>query len=70
MIKSSRMRWVGLAARLGRRGMYIEFCCEIRKDKKPVGRTRRMWKDNIRMDVEELGWCEMDLIHLVQDKDR
>jgi hypothetical protein len=36
--------------------------------KETLGRNRHLWKDNIRMDVEELGWCEMDLIHLVQDK--
>jgi hypothetical protein len=37
--------------------------------KRPVGRTRRRWVDNIRMDLNEIGWGGMDWIDLAQDRD-
>jgi hypothetical protein len=37
--------------------------------RRPLGRHRRKWKDNIKMDLQELGWG-MDWIELAQDKDR
>jgi hypothetical protein len=38
--------------------------------KRPPGRPRRRWVDNIRMDLEELGWGDVDWIGLVQDRNR
>jgi hypothetical protein len=38
--------------------------------KRPLGRARRMWEDNIRMDLREIGWGVMDWIDLAQDKDQ
>jgi hypothetical protein len=38
--------------------------------KRPLGRVRRRWEDNIRMDLQELGCGGMDWIGLAQDKDR
>jgi hypothetical protein len=38
--------------------------------KKQVGRPRRRWMDNIRMDVVEVGWDEVDWIGVAQDRDR
>jgi hypothetical protein len=38
--------------------------------KRPVGRTRRRWVDNIRMDLVEVGWGDVDSIGLAQDRDR
>jgi hypothetical protein len=38
--------------------------------KRPLGRTRRRWEDNIKMDFREIGWGGMDWIYLAQDKDR
>jgi hypothetical protein len=35
--------------------------------KRPVGRPRPRWEDNIKMDVREIGWGGMDWIHLAQD---
>jgi hypothetical protein len=37
--------------------------------KKPLGRSRRGWKDNINMDVQEVGWVGMDWIDLAKDRD-
>jgi hypothetical protein len=35
--------------------------------KKPLGRPRGMWEDNIKMDIREIGWGGMDWIDLAQD---
>jgi hypothetical protein len=37
--------------------------------RRPLGRPRRRWKDNIKMDLQEVGWG-MDWIELAQDRDR
>jgi hypothetical protein len=38
--------------------------------KKPLGRPRRRWEDNIKMDLGEIGWGCMDWTDLAQDKDQ
>jgi hypothetical protein len=38
--------------------------------KRPLGRPRRRWYDNIRTDLREIGWEGVDWIHLVQDRDQ
>jgi hypothetical protein len=38
--------------------------------KRPLGRPRRKWVDNIRMDLGEVGWSDVDWIDLAQDRDR
>jgi hypothetical protein len=38
--------------------------------KRPLGRPRRRWVDNIRMDLGEIGWDGVDWIDLVQDRDQ
>jgi hypothetical protein len=38
--------------------------------KRPLGRPRRRWVDNIRMDLEEVGWGDVDWIGLVKDRNR
>jgi hypothetical protein len=38
--------------------------------KKPLGRPRRRWVNNMRMDLAEVGWCDVDWIGLAQDRDR
>jgi hypothetical protein len=40
------------------------------KGKKQLGRRRRRWVDNIKMDFGEIGWCGVDWIGLVQSKDK
>jgi hypothetical protein len=40
------------------------------KRKKPLGRPRHRWVDNIRMDLREVGWCDVDLFGLAQDRNR
>jgi hypothetical protein len=43
---------------------------EISKGKRPLGRPRHRWKDNIRMDLREMGWEVLDWMDLVQDRDQ
>jgi hypothetical protein len=38
--------------------------------RRPLGRLRRRWEDNIKMDLGEIGFWDVDWIHLAQDKDR
>jgi hypothetical protein len=38
--------------------------------KRPLGRPRRRWKDNIRMDIKEIGWEGVDWIHLAKDRNQ
>jgi hypothetical protein len=38
--------------------------------RRPLGRPRRRWENNIKMDLREVGWGGMDWINLAQDRDR
>jgi hypothetical protein len=40
------------------------------EEKKPLGRPRPGWVDNIKMDVREIGWDGMDWLYLAQDRDQ
>jgi hypothetical protein len=40
------------------------------EEKKPLGRPRRWWVDNIRMDLAEVGWGDVDWIGLAKDRNR
>jgi hypothetical protein len=40
------------------------------KVKRSVGKSRRRWQDNIKMDLTEIGWEGVDWIHLAEDRDR
>jgi hypothetical protein len=48
----------------------IGCCWESQKEKRPLGRPRRRWEDNIKMDLREIGWGDMDWIDLAQDRDQ
>jgi len=64
VIKSTRMRWAGRVARMGEsRGVYMVL---VRKPegKRPLGRPRRRWADNIKMDLQEVGCGGMDWVEL------
>ena len=68
VIKSRIMRWVGHVARMGEERGCIG-CCGKPEGKRPLGRRRRRWVDNIRMDLQEVGCGYMDWIGLAQDRD-
>ena len=64
------MRWAGLVARMGkRRGVYRVLVGKP-KGKRPLGRPRSRWEDNIKMDFQEVGCGGMDWIELAQDRNR
>ena len=70
VIKSRRMRWAGHVARMGeRRGVYRVLVGKS-EGKRPFGRPRRRWEDNMKMDLHEVGCGCMDWIDLAQDRDR
>ena len=69
MIKSGRIRWTGHVARMGeRRGVYRVLVGK-REGKRALGRPRRRWEDDIKMDLQEVGCWGMDSIELAQDRD-
>jgi hypothetical protein len=70
VIRSRRLRWAGHVARMGeRRGAYRALVGKPER-RRPLGRPRRTWEDNIKMDLREVGWGGMDWINLAQDRDR
>jgi hypothetical protein len=52
-----------------RRGAYRVLVGKS-EGRRPLGRPRRRWEDNIKMDLREVGWRGMDWINLAQDRDR
>jgi hypothetical protein len=70
MIKSRRMRWTGHLARMGEKRNSCRILVGKPEGKRPLGRPRRRWVDNIKMEHREIGWDGMDLIDLAQDRDR
>ena len=69
VVKSRRMRWAGHVARMGEgRGVHRVLVGKP-EGKRPLGRPRRRWEYNIKMDLRKVGgggaWME-----LVQDRDR
>ena len=70
VVKSRRMRWVGHAARMGEgRGVHRVLVGKT-EGKRPLGRPRRRWEDNIKMDLLEVGVGCGDWIELAQDRER
>jgi hypothetical protein len=69
IIKRRRMRWAGHAARMGERNAY-RLLVGKPEGKRPLGRPRLRWVDNIRMDLGEVGWGDVDWIGLDQDRNR
>ena len=62
----SRMRWAGQVARMGRGEAYTGFWWGKLRI---LCRTRHRWEDNIKMDLQEVGYGGMDWIGLAQDRD-
>jgi hypothetical protein len=55
VIKSKRMRWAGHVARMGEGSGVYKVLVGRPEGKRPLGRPRRRWKDNIKMDLREIG---------------
>ena len=70
VVKSRRNRWAGHVARMGEgRGVHRVLIGKP-EGKRPLGRPRRRWEDNIKMDLQEVGGSCGDWMELAQDRDR
>ena len=70
VVKSRRMRWAGHVARMGQgRGVHRVLVGKP-EGKRPLGRPRRRWGDNIKMDLQEVGGGCKDWMELAQDRVR
>jgi hypothetical protein len=66
VIEARRMRWAGNVAHMGEvRGAY-----NILVGRRLLGRPKSRWEDNIKMDLREIGFGDVDWIHLAQVRDR
>jgi hypothetical protein len=70
MIKARRMRWAGHVAHGGGEGCIYYILVGRPEGRRPLGRPRRRWEDNIKMDLREIGFGDVDWIDLAQDRDR
>jgi hypothetical protein len=70
IIKSRRMRWAGQVERKGEKRDAYRLLLRKQEGKRPLGRPRRRWVDNIRMDLVEVGWGDEDWIGLANDRNR
>jgi transcription termination factor 2 len=68
IIKSRRMRWAGHVARMGEKRIANRLLVGKPEGKRPLGRPRHRWIDNIKMYLLEIGLSVMDWIGLAQDR--
>jgi hypothetical protein len=59
MIKSRKIRWAEHAARMGEKRIAYRILVGKPEGKRPLGIPRRMWVDNIKIDLREIGWYGM-----------
>jgi hypothetical protein len=70
MLKSRRKRWAGHVAQIGENRNAYRILVGKPGSKRPLGRPRHRWADNIEMDLREIGWDGMYWIDLAQDRDQ
>jgi hypothetical protein len=70
VIKARRMRWVGHVACMGEVVGAYNILVGRPEGRRSLGRPRRRWKDNIKMDLREMRFGDVDWVHLAQDRDR
>jgi hypothetical protein len=64
------MRWAGHVARLREKRNAYRLLVGKAEGKKPLGRPRHGWVNNIKMDLVEVGWGDVDWLGLAQDRKR
>ncbi|KAJ4434404.1 hypothetical protein ANN_22965 [Periplaneta americana] len=69
-IKSRRLRWAGHVARMGESRNAYRVLVGRSEGKRPLGRPRRRWEDNIKMDLREVRYDSRDWINVAQDRDQ
>jgi hypothetical protein len=70
VIKLRRMRWEGHVARMGEKRNAYRILVGKPEGKRPLGRPRRRWVDNIKRNLRNIGWDGIDWIDLAQDRDQ
>jgi hypothetical protein len=70
VIKARRMRWAGHMARMGEVRSAYNILAGKPEGRRPLVRPGRRWDDNIKMDLGEIRFGDVDWIHLSQDRDR
>ncbi|KAJ4444288.1 hypothetical protein ANN_06080 [Periplaneta americana] len=65
-IKSRRLRWAGHVARMVESRNAYRVLVRRPEGKRPLGRPRRRWEDNIKMDLRDVGYDDRDWINLAQ----
>jgi GTPase len=68
VIKSRKMRWAGHVARMGEGRCVYRILIGVSEEKRPLGRPRGKWEDNIKMDLREIGIDVAKWIRLAQDR--
>jgi hypothetical protein len=66
---SRRMSWMGHVACVGEMRNAYKILVRKHQGKRPLRRPRSSWGDNIRMNYREIGWEDVDWVHLTQDGD-
>ena len=69
LVKSRQMRWAGHVARMMEDIGVHRVLVGKPEGKRPLGRPRRRWEDNIKMDLQEVGEGLGDWMELAQDRD-
>jgi hypothetical protein len=70
IIKARRMRWADHVARMGEKRNAYRLLVGKPEGKRPLGRPRSRWVDNIRINLGEVGWSDVNWIGLAQDRNR
>jgi hypothetical protein len=70
MMKSRRMRWAGHVARMGATRNAYGILVRKPEGNRPLGRPRRRWVDNIKIDLREIGRGGVDWVNQAQDRDQ
>ena len=69
-LKSRRLRWAGRVARMEHSRNSYRVLVGKPEGKRPLGRPRHTWENNIKMDLREVGWDPGEWIDLAEDRDQ
>ena len=69
VIKSLRLRWADYVAKMEEGRSAFKIVTGTAAEKRPLGRLRRRWKDNIRMDLKEIGVNTRNWVDSAQNRD-
>ena len=70
VVKPRRMRWAGYVARMGEDRGVQRVLVGKPEENRPLGRPRRRWEDNIKLDLQEVGVVHGDWLELAEDRNR